>query len=186
MGTPIERILRRTMCTDQCWIWLGSRTGKGYGEISVENQSRLVHRVAHEALVGPIPDGYVVDHSCHDPKICVGGQCPHRLCVNPDHLTLATTKDNTARQTPAAKTHCVHGHKYDELTTGRTPNGRRYCKACRSEGARAASANRRTAHSRAKDIRSWAAKRGIPVSSRGRIPQAITDAYERETSIRAA
>ena len=181
-----ERVLARTMVTDQCWIYLGGRSGKGYGCISINDRTSPVHRVAYEVNNGPIPDGSVVDHTCHDPAVCVGGMCPHRLCVNPAHLELTDAASNTARQTPAAKTHCIRGHRYTDLTTGRTPSGTRYCKACRSEGAAEAARNRKAVHSRAQAIRTWAAEHGIPVSSRGRISQAVLDAYDATQNLRSS
>ena len=178
MATPLERMLARTMVTDACWLWMGGRDGKGYGQISVSSRLVGVHRLSYEAHVGPIDAGAVIDHTCHDPSVCVGGQCLHRLCVNPDHLRVTTVEENSARQAPAFKTHCSSGHLYTELTTGRTPNGGRYCKACRSERSAEASARRPAAHSRAQAIRDWATSRGIPVSPRGRIPSAVVAAYE--------
>lgn len=61
-----------------CWLWTGF-VKDGYGEFWITHTGhRRVHRVAYEALVGPIPDGLV-------PK----QRCGQRLCVNPDHVDIA-------------------------------------------------------------------------------------------------
>lgn len=55
-----------------------------------------VHRFMYERFVGPIPDGYVVDHLCHNAdQSCAGGStCAHRRCANPDHLGAVTQRGN--------------------------------------------------------------------------------------------
>jgi hypothetical protein len=63
-----------------CFLWLGSLTNKGYGQISGgahHAPPRLAHRVAYELYVGPIPPGMFVLH-----------KCDVRSCCNPDHLFL--------------------------------------------------------------------------------------------------
>jgi len=108
-----------------CWLWLGSHTPTGYGCFSVNNKSTGAHRVAYQLMVGTIPPGLTVDHLCRV-----------RNCVNPEHLELATQKDNTLRGNGptarhARKTHCIHGHPFDEANTLIRPDGNRRCRVCR-------------------------------------------------------
>jgi hypothetical protein len=65
------------------WWWTGWRSPAGYGKLG----SRWAHRLAHELLVGPIPEGWVVDHLCREPS-----------CVNPEHLQAVTTTENWERR----------------------------------------------------------------------------------------
>lgn len=43
-----------------------------------------------------------------------------------------------AESANARKTHCPHGHPYDDANTYITPDGERMCRACRREGERVA------------------------------------------------
>lgn len=70
--------------TPTCWNWTGSRTSAGYGQVLKATASRVyAHRYSYELSVGPIPEGMEIDHRCHN-----------TLCVNPDHLRPATSKQN--------------------------------------------------------------------------------------------
>jgi hypothetical protein len=71
-----------------CWLWLGSDSGNGYGKVSIDGKDMMVHRVVYELLVGPIPDGLVLDHI---------PRCRCRRCCNPDHLEPVTIQVNTHR-----------------------------------------------------------------------------------------
>jgi len=171
----LDDILGRTMVTDQCWLWLGPRTGKGYGQVRT---NVMAHRAAYEIANGEIPAGAVIDHTCHDPYVCVGGiGCVHRLCVNPEHLQATTHADNLSRQSPTATTECVNGHLYDADNTGIDSRGRRYCRACRQERARRGAITRPVRHARSVAIRQWARENGIPVGERGRISSPIEQAW---------
>lgn len=84
-GTSAEqRFLARVQkIQGGCWLWTGSLT-KGYGALRVNGKNTLAHRFSFEMANGPIPAGMVIDHHFECPK----------NCVNPDHLRLATTKQN--------------------------------------------------------------------------------------------
>ena len=112
-----------------CWLWLGSLDQDGYGLININKLLRRAHRAFYELLKGEIPSGLQLDHLCRV-----------RCCVNPDHLEPVTCGENVRRglnvgpNSPGAafhksKTHCPHGHPYDEENT-RIFRGGRYCKEC--------------------------------------------------------
>lgn len=115
---------------DECWPWLASENGHGYGQFTVyidgKMRARAAHRVVYQLLVGPIPEGLDLDHLCRS-----------RICVNPAHLEPVTRRENLLRgiTLPAAeveRTHCPRGHAYDEVNTY-LHGGQRHCRACRRE-----------------------------------------------------
>lgn len=117
---------------DECWPWPHGKNDRGYGQVRVEGKPRYVHILSHLLFVGPIPDGYEIDHRCHDPRTCVGGNaCPHRPCFNFRHLKAVTSQENSRRSVPRFRTHCPQGHPYDEANTAWSKDGRRACRKCR-------------------------------------------------------
>lgn len=110
-----------------CWLWMAAQNRYGYGRFNFEGSTKLAHRVSHVLFIGPIPDGFQVDH------VAARG-CRSTLCVNPAHLEAVTPKENTSRSTgfaprKAAQTHCVHGHEFTAENTY-TSGGRRNCRQC--------------------------------------------------------
>lgn len=69
-----------------CMPWPGLINHKGYGKISIGGKGRQAHRAVYENVVGPIPDGLVIDHLCRN-----------RCCVNPDHMEPVTNRENILR-----------------------------------------------------------------------------------------
>jgi hypothetical protein len=69
-----------------CWIWMGAISNSGYGlaHSDKRNKTASAHRVSYEAFIGDIPKGMIIAHACDN-----------RLCVNPNHLWLATHKQNS-------------------------------------------------------------------------------------------
>jgi hypothetical protein len=134
---------------DECWSWTGAPTPHGYGQFRAGGKNWRAHRWAFQRFTGPIPAHQTIDHMCHDPAACrPGPDCPHRLCVNPAHLEIATGRANTMRGGAASavnarRTECVNGHPFDEANTIVTRSGRRRCRACSRERHRRYQARRR-------------------------------------------
>lgn len=109
---------------DDCWLWTGTVDTPGYGRVQINRRKIGAHRVAYEALVGPIPEGLDLDHLCRN-----------RLCVNPAHLEPVTRRENLLRGNTvpaqrAARTHCPAGHEYTPENTYYSARNQRNCKEC--------------------------------------------------------
>lgn len=74
---------RITVDSAGCWIWQGSTTKGGYGQMKVGGTVRATHRLAYEATKGPIPRGKVIRHTCDV-----------ATCCNPAHLLVGDHEDN--------------------------------------------------------------------------------------------
>ena len=119
-----------------CWIYRGEVLKTGYGRFWFKGKRVLAHRFAYETEFGLIPEGSVPDHTCHSRDLlCPGGwTCPHRRCVNYDHVEIVSPLENARRQHSfhARKTHCRNGHPYDGVNT-RIVAGERRCVVCIKE-----------------------------------------------------
>jgi len=123
---------------DDCWIWRGAKNNKGYGTFSYgkdhttgKHVTGLAHRFSYAMLVGPIPDGMFLCHTCDTPA-----------CVNPGHLFIgdqfANMRDlrDKGRHCYAKRNHCSKGHDYAVSGFYEGRNGSRVCRVC--AGARVA------------------------------------------------
>jgi hypothetical protein len=81
--TPEDRFWAKVDKTDTCWIWTEGVDKDGYGKTTWGGMHVRTHRLAYELTYGPIPEGFLLLHSCDTPR-----------CVRPDHLTPGTQQDN--------------------------------------------------------------------------------------------
>lgn len=82
-GLPKRISDKFRIAADGCWMWTASFGTEGYGQVHYEKPAQRAHRVVYMLLVGTIPDGAQLDHTCFN-----------RACVNPDHLRPVTHKQN--------------------------------------------------------------------------------------------
>ena len=142
------RIAARLLVTEEgCWAWTGDVSSYGYGRVGHPRRQggRLLHRIMWFASGRSIPPGHVLDHLCHDPATCHGGDtCPHRACANPDHMRAVTRAENVAAHRrvtryAAARNRCVRDHDVSDPASIYTyPDGSRECRECRREAKRRA------------------------------------------------
>lgn len=145
MEQLLYRLLQRTVkdgpvpeCCPElgpCWMWMGSRSGNGYGQISITGRrTAFAHRAMYQCLVGPIEPGLEIDHLCRN-----------RLCVNPLHLEPVTHSENIRRAHRSARVdRCKRGHPLDGTRT--RPGGGRYCRICVRDSKRSQRARIREMH----------------------------------------
>jgi hypothetical protein len=104
-----------------CWLWVGA-TSKGYGVFKLSGRSRSAHGLAYEHLIGPVAEGFELDHLCRV-----------RSCVNPAHLEPVTSSVNKLRSPLVGQgrrgdgVRCRNGHWLDVAGTTR----RGYCVLCK-------------------------------------------------------
>jgi hypothetical protein len=99
---------------------------EGYPRVNYQGSRRRAHRLFYEVFVGPIPQGLTLDHLCRN-----------RACVNPAHLEPVLSVENVMRgMSPIAqnarKTHCKHGHPFDDPDPIPRKLGGRVCRICRA------------------------------------------------------
>ncbi len=84
-----------TITNTGCILWKGARDRDGYGQLD----NKKAPRVSYELLVGPIPDGMLICHTCDNPP-----------CINPAHLFPGTQKRNSADM--VAKGRQINGERH--------------------------------------------------------------------------
>ena len=124
-GRKHPTLAEKIDASGDCWEWRGKPDRDGYKPVHMNGKNHKAHRVVWEALVGPIPEGMLVDHMCRN-----------RGCVNPDHLTIVTPKGNVETSWSYRRAVCKRNHSSNWYTD---PQGRRMCRDCqkyRSDGSK--------------------------------------------------
>lgn len=121
----------------RCWIWIGRKTGKGYGQFGFMGARAYAHRLSwEEANDRQIPSGLDIDHLCR-----------RHECVSPLHLEPVTRSENIRRGVGVGRMWkdavassaisrrawqaCRNGHPYTAENTIVIVNGWRVCRTCR-------------------------------------------------------
>ncbi len=129
-NSPPQLICDEVMCPVRgligpCHVFRGHKGRDGYGRVGVSGKCVDVHVVAWEREVGERTEGLEIDHLCRV-----------RACCNVDHLREVTHRQNMVENsdTPSAinakKTHCLHGHPFDDANTYLFRGRRRCCRQC--------------------------------------------------------
>lgn len=116
----------KTTTPNDCWLWTGFIQKNGYPKFN-DGRSGYAHRASWEiANAAEIPPGLTIDHLCNIPA-----------CVRPDHLRLATQRENILRSNNppaqrAAQTECIYGHDLGDAYLHHSNNGQvwRRCRPC--------------------------------------------------------
>lgn len=122
-----------------CQLWVGGVGSSGYGVFWNGEKTVSAHRFSYEFNCGVIPDNLVIDHICRN-----------RLCVNPEHMRIVTTRTNVLENSEGRcaanlrKTHCKNGHEFTEKNTRRNGSGRK-CIECDRKNALRYKARKRLA-----------------------------------------
>lgn len=115
---------------DGHWIWTGQINNKGYGLIHApfparpekRPSKRAAHFVIYERLVGLLPVGLELDHTC-----------AFTACVYPGCMDEVTHAENQ-RRIGLRQTHCRKaGHPRTPENLYSDPNGRPRCRPCARE-----------------------------------------------------
>lgn len=156
---PIARFWKKidVRGPEECWPWQGIINPSGYGLTAPPGLPKEVHRAVYQLEVGDLHNDeqgrpLVIDHMCHDPKIChLSNECPHRRCCNPAHMRLTTRAENVTKDRAASgqgrKTHCPRGHGYTQGNTyvyyRKNGGPARFCRTCLRESNKKSRAKRR-------------------------------------------
>ena len=108
----------------ECIVSLRCDSDNGYGFINNVGKTVRIHKYVYECLIGPVLDGFELDHKCRT-----------RKCFNVYHLEQVTHKVNVLRgigptAINARKTHCIYGHPFSGSNLYIYANGGRRCKIC--------------------------------------------------------
>lgn len=125
----IRQILdnNKVVSLDGCFIWPGSKTAAGYGQVWLGKSTYYVHRLSASIYL---------NLNLHDEDILVCHRtiCKNSNCWNPEHLYLGDDKTN-GEDRASLITHCINGHEFTPENTYIAMNARypkRQCRKCKA------------------------------------------------------
>lgn len=114
-----------------CWVWQGSHDNSDGRAIVWRGRHAVkAHLVVYEQIVGPVPDGLVLDHTCSRATKSVGA------CVAPHHLEPVSHRENSFRKSfryRARIERCKAGHDLRLTSIVIAATGGRVCRTCNRE-----------------------------------------------------
>ena len=140
-----ERFWEKVEKTNDCWNWTAAKNKFNYGEFFYNGKVWKAHRVS-----------YLIVNGEYDLSLKVAHKCDNPLCVRPDHLFLATQRENIidmvkkGRHGSNQKTmqsysdwlrerpnkskfdKCSKGHEFSSKNTRIKRSGDRFLRVCRT------------------------------------------------------
>lgn len=128
-GTPWQDRFFRHIAFDgsSCWLWTGSKTPKGYGGFYAGTPQPGDAPLAHRPPAGRTLAHRFAYHAMRTTKPCLMHSCDRPECVNPWHLTDATSAENTADM--VAKGRATSAEAARAIALVHAPKGTRQWKA---------------------------------------------------------
>lgn len=142
----LERFWAKVDIKDEnsCWLWTASLNSKGYGSFGINGSGVSAHKISWALAKN---NGIL-----SEPRAHIMHSCDTRNCVNPNHLSLGTPKDNAQDalskgrlfiRIPSQEEFCKNGHP---RTPENTHPKYKTCILCKRESDRIAKAKQRKAN----------------------------------------
>jgi hypothetical protein len=111
-----ERFEKRVEPSDECWLWTGAKTSKGYGYLKVKGKTVMAKRISYEFFVGRLVEGMEICHTCDNPP-----------CVRPDHLWQGTHLQNMHDRDSKGRQAKLERNGRAKLTLNQVMNAKSLC-----------------------------------------------------------